>query len=379
MANLKEIAKQLNKEFESESFMRQSTVVPGYQRLSSSALGMDYPLFGGLPLGRICVYSGKAHSGKTTAAFAELAAYQRAFPNKMCVFVDAEQSCDLEFQCLMNNVNPDKLYLMQPDVGMSGEQILASVLKLQLEADDIGLIVLDSIPALVTAQNLKNDFEKDTGKQGTIAKPLHKWCGEMLPSLRSKGNILILINQVRIKDVMRNGAPIYSEPGGDAPKFYSSVSVRFGTRKFMKGDDEVSGENNGEGADGFKLIFNITKNKTAPCNRGGGFITYRYETGMDETYDLLQIATTFGFIKRLNTRTYALVDLDTGEVLKDENGKELTGFRKALVDYINTHKEFKDRYIRMLTEYISSGNTTKLLTSEESNEIKTEEGMVEKE
>ena len=33
----------------------------------------------------------------------------------------------------------------------------------------------------------------------------------------------------------------------------------------------------------------------------------------------------------------------------------------------------------MLTEYISSGNTTKLLTSEESNEIKTEEGMVEKE
>ena len=219
MANLKEIAKQLNKEFESESFMRQSTVVPGYQRLSSSALGMDYPLFGGLPLGRICVYSGKPHSGKTTAAFAELAAYQRAFPNKTCVFVDAEQSCDLEFQCLMNNVDPDKLYLMQPDVGMSGEQILAAVLKLQMEADDIGLIVLDSIPALVTAQNLKNDFEKDTGKQGTIAKPLHKWCGEMLPSLRSKGNILILINQVRIKDVMRNGAPIYSEPGGDAPKF----------------------------------------------------------------------------------------------------------------------------------------------------------------
>ena len=38
---------------------------------------------------------------------------------------------------------------------MSGEQILAEVLRFQLEADDIGLIVIDSIPALVTAQNLK--------------------------------------------------------------------------------------------------------------------------------------------------------------------------------------------------------------------------------
>lgn len=274
-------AKKLNKEYDSQTFLRKSDIIPGYQRLKSRALGLSYPLFGGLPYGRISVFSGKPHSGKTTGAFECLADFQAENPDKMCLFVDAEQAVDLEFQALMNGVDLNKLYIMQPDEGMSGEQILEAILELQLNSDDIGAIVLDSVPALVTAQNLKNEFTKDTGKQGTMAKSLHKFCGEMLPSLKKKNNLLIFINQVRVKDVMYNGAPIYSEPGGDAPKFYSSVSVRFGTRSFMKGDSEISGENNGEGADGFRIKFQITKNKTAPCNRGGGFITYRYETGMD--------------------------------------------------------------------------------------------------
>lgn len=377
-------AKKLNKEFESETFLRKSDVIPGYRRLKSRALGMSYPLFGGLPYGRIIVFSGKQHSGKTSAAWAAMGDYQKENPDRVCVFVDAEQSADIEFQALMNGVDLNKLYIMQPEEGMSGEQVLESVLELQLNTDDIGMIVVDSVPALVTAQNLKNEFTKDTGKQGTIAKSLHKFCGEILPSLHKKENILIFINQVRVKDVMYNGAPIYSEPGGDALKFYSSISVRFGTRSFMKGDTEISGENNGDGADGFRIKFQITKNKTAPCNRGGGFITYRYETGMDWMFDLLEIATTFDFIKRLNNVTYALINLETGEMLKDEKGEDLKGKKKELIEYINTHDKFRETYVQMLTDYISSKNTKKdsaehLLSAEEEAEIRTEEGLVAKE
>lgn len=378
-----DIAKRLNKEFESDTFLRKSDVIPGYQRLKSKALGFSYPLFGGLPLGRIGVFSGKQHSGKTSAAFACIADYQTAFPDRMCLFADVEQSADIEFQALMNGVDLSKLIILQPEEGMSGEQVLESILEMQLTADDIGLIVLDSVPALVTAQNLKNEFTKDTGKQGTMAKSLHKFCGEMLPSLHKKNNMLIFINQVRVKDVMYNGAPIYSEPGGDALKFYSSVTVRFGTRSFMKGDTEIAGENNGDGADGFRIKFQITKNKTAPCNRGGGYITYRYETGMDWMFDLLDIATTFDFIKRLNNITYALVNLETGEMLKDEAGKELKGKKKELIDYINTHDKFRETYVEMLTDYISAKNTKKdstehLLSKEDEAQIRTEEGSVVK-
>lgn len=376
--SIKDLAKKINKEYGNDNVIRRSDIIPAYRRLRSGALGMDYPLYGGLPYGRICVYSGKQHSGKSTGAMRELAAYQVENPDKLCIYVDAEHALDIKFQTLMNNVDLDKLFIFSPPTGMSGEQILAEVLRFQLEADDIGLIVIDSIPALVTAQNLKNEFTKDTGKQGTIAKSMHKFLTEIIPSLEEKQNILILINQVRVKDVMYNGATIYSEPGGDAPKFYSSVSVRFGTRKYMKGDTEVSGENNGEGATGFKLKFDITKNKTAATNRGGGFITYDYVNGLDYMGDMLQVALTFDFIQRINNVTYQLINLENGEVLKDEEGKDLKGKKAYLLDYLANHKEFRDWYFNMLNTYISASNTlTKhLLTEEEEAEIKAEEAAI---
>ena len=101
-------------------------------------------------------------------------------------------------------------------------------------------------------------------------------------------------------------------------------------------------------------------------------------------FDLLEIATTFDFIKRLNNVTYALMNLETGEILKDENGKELQGKKKALIDYINTHDQFRETYVQMLTDYISSKNTKKdsaehLLSKEDEAEIRNEEGSVLKE
>lgn len=101
-------------------------------------------------------------------------------------------------------------------------------------------------------------------------------------------------------------------------------------------------------------------------------------------FDLLEIATTFDFIKRLNNVTYALVNLETGEMLKDENGADLKGKKKELIDYINSHDKFRETYVQMLTDYISSKNTKKdsaehLLSKEDEAEIRNEEGSVLKE
>ena len=69
-----DFAKKLNKEYSNNNLVIKSDVVPVYKRLSSGMMGMDYPLYGGLPYGRMMVYAGLEHSGKTTAACAELAA-----------------------------------------------------------------------------------------------------------------------------------------------------------------------------------------------------------------------------------------------------------------------------------------------------------------
>lgn len=373
MATVLDIAKKLNKDYKSDKLFRKSDVIPTYRRLRSKAFGMSYPLFGGLPYGRIITCSGKQHSGKTTAAFAMIADYQKENPDKMCLFVDVEHSVDLQFQVAMHEINQDKLMVFEPDVGMSGEQILAAVLETQLGSDDIGLIAIDSIAALDSAQNLESDFEKDNGKRATVAGPLHKFCKEILASLADKGNILVFINQVRKAGETFTGAPIYSEPGGDAPKFYSSVAIRFGTRSFMKGDEELKGENAGEGADGFRIKFQITKNKTASTSRGGGFITYRYLTGMDWLSDLLQIALAFDYIHRVNNVTYELINLETGEIYVDAEGKQLRGKKADLIDYIVSHTDFRDNYITMLQDHISAENTrVNLIDEETSKEIKEE-------
>lgn len=371
-----DFAKKLNKEYNNNNLIIKSDVVPVYERLSSGMMGMDYPLYGGLPYGRLMVYAGLEHSGKTTAACAELAAYQRENPDKVCVYVDVEHSLDLKFQALMNGIDLERLYYISPE-GMSGEQILEMILELE-ETDDIGLIVLDSIPALVPQSIMENEFTKDMGMRGNMAKGLHKFCPTMCDKLARKGNIMIMINQVRVAGTTFTGAAIYKEPGGDAPRYYASVKVRFGKRVFMKEGDEIKGDD-GEGADGFRLKFKITKNKTCACNRGGGYVTYSYTNGADYIGDLISVALQFDFIKRLNNVTYALVNLSTGEVITDsETGETLQGKKAFIIDYLKTHDAFREKYFEMLKHYISASNDKSLLDKEAQRAIEEEEDAIER-
>ena len=375
MATIAEVAKRLNKEFGDNTLAIKADVTPTYERMSTGAFGLDYPLFGGLVYGRIMTFAGLFHSGKTTAACLCLAAYQRANPDKMCIYVDVEHSLDLKFQARMNGVDFEKLIYFNPKT-LSGEQILDSILEFE-KSEDVGMIILDSIPALLPAQSMENDIEKDPGMRGTIAKPLHRFLVEMSNLVAQQNNILLLINQVRVAGTTFTGAPIYSEPGGQAPQYYSSIKVRFGTRTFIKGDKVDSSD--GEGADGFRLKFVITKNKCGPVSRGGGFISYNYQKGLMWMEDLLEIAYKFDFIKRINNITYSLVNLENGEVYKDENGNDLTGKRKDLENYILTNVEFQKEYIDMLNKHIKADDISygDILDAREVADIKQQEDAVE--
>ncbi len=377
MASILETVKKLNKEFKSDKLIIKSNIKPNYERLACNALGMDYPLYGGLPLGRLCVYSGLPHSGKTTGACCELAAYQRKFPEQTCVYVDVEHSLDLKFQARMNGIDLDKLYYVDP-AGLSGEQICDLIIELQ-KSDDVGMIVLDSLPAMIPAAVLENDLTKDAGMRGTMAKRLYPFLAEMSSLVSDRNNIFIMINQVRDDGKTFTGIQKWKEPAGQAPGFYSSVSVRFGTRKFTQGDNmDACGATNGEGADGFRLQFKIMKNKTAPCNRGGGFITYRYDKGLDWINDLLEIAIGFDFIKRLNNVTYQLVNLETGEIYYDEQGKELKGKKADLIEYIKTNLKFQNEYLAMLNRYIAASDESygSLLDERAAAEIDSQEASI---
>ena len=353
MATIAELAKKFRKEYKDENLMIISNIKPDYQRMPTNALGLDYILAGGIPLGRLIEFSGLQHSGKTTAACVVLAAYQRMFPNQTCVYIDVEHSLDLRFQARMTGLDLSKLFYMNPN-GQSGQHILDMIIEMQ-KSDDVGMIVLDSLPALIPSAVLENDLTKDAGMRATMAKPLYPFCASMAAMVAAKNNLFLMINQVRDDGKTFTGIQKYKEPCGAAPGYYSSIIIRFGTRKFTLGDDmDACGAKNGEGADGFRLHFKIMKNKCGACNRGGGFLTFRYETGLDWINDLLEIALGFDVIKRLNSITYQLVNLETGEIYQDEEGNLLQGKKADLIAYIKGNINFQNAYLAMLNRVISN-------------------------
>lgn len=379
MASILEIAKQLNKEYKDDNLAIVSSVKPNYTRMPTNALGLDYILGGGIPLGRIIEFSGLQHSGKTTAACVVLAAYQRAFPDKTCIYVDVEHSLDLKFQAKMTGLDLNKMLYVSPN-GLTGEQICDAIIEFE-KADDVGCIVLDSLPALLPAAVMENDLTKDAGMRGTMAKTFHRFFPEMNDMVARKENLFIAINQVRDDGKTFNGIQKWKETGGSAPAYYSSIIIRFGTRKFTLGDNmDACGLTNGEGADGFRLLYKVLKNKCGSCARGGGFMTFRYETGFDWINDLLEIALGFGFIKRLSTVTYQLVNLETGEVYYDEDGVELKGKKADLVEYIKTNIPFQKEYLAMLNRFISADDSKsygELLDERTNAEINAQQAGVE--
>ena len=377
MSSVLDIAKKLNKEFQNNKLALVANLTPFYKRLAVRDLGFDFPLYGGLPFGRIITLSGREHSGKTLGAGVILSAYQHECPDKMCAYIDVEHSLDKAFIANMTGLDLTKLLYINPE-NMSGEQILDLVLELQ-DAEDIGCIVLDSIPAMESGKELENDIEKDLGRSGNMARPLHKFTKRMADLVSAKNNMFVFINQVRVAGQTFTGANIYSEPGGDAPKYYASVKIRFGTRTFTQGDKVDCTD--GEKADGFRLKFAITKNKTAPTQRGGGFLTFRYDKGLDWFYDTLEVALKYDFIQRPTSQSYVLVDLNSGEVYKDENGNDLRFVGKAKVkEYLMTHVDFQVKYLNMLNEYIAASQNVygSLLDERSLKEINEEESSVEK-
>jgi len=383
MASIKEISKKINKAWK-EDVLTSGNFSKELRRLNTGALGFDYPLYGGIPYGQLIVFSGVEHSGKTVAACLAMAQYQKENPDKVCIYVDAENTLltQADFLQRMTGLDFEPEHFLRYDMtGKSAEEMFTDVLQLQ-EADDIGMIVIDSAPALISQADLDNEFSKDNGQRASIAKSLGKFIKQMIMYLPKRNNILLIINQVRVDGVNFMGAKIYSEPCGYSLGYYPSMKVRFGTRTFTLGEKTDISASKGEGTDGFRLKYSVTKNRLGSMDRGGGFMTFRLNTGLDKIGDMLEIAMKFGYIQRPTVQSYVLVNLETGEVYTDSETDEELKFvgKQKLIDYLNSHAEFKDEYSNMLTRYISEASTkVNFLDEKEMSEILSQEASVNKE
>ena len=354
--SLKDIIKQINKTCKEWDILSSGNFSKNLKKLSLRSLGFDYPFKGGLPYGQITTISGVEHSGKSTIAAIAMGEYQQENPDKICVYVDAENTLltQADYFQTISKISYDENHFVRYDcTGRSAEEIFQDLITMQA-SDEIGMIVIDSARALISQADLDNDFTKDNGQRASIAKAMGKFLKQMMMYLPKRNNILLILNQVDvIKDMF---STTYNEPCGYALKYFPSVKVRCGTRTFTQGTKtDISAGKATDACDGMQFHFAIVKSRIGSFTKTGGMITVRFNKGVDTAFDLITVAQAAQLISSPDGKAQILTNFETGEVLVDtDTGTEMkfTG-EKAMRNYLTAHPNFVKRYSDLIIDHIS--------------------------
>jgi len=191
-------------------------------RVPTGIFELDLASGGGIPQGRASIIYGPEASGKTTLAMLLLANTQAQL-GSTAVIIDAEGTFDYDWgtRC---GIDAARLVRLVPDTAEQAVDMIEGM----LYAKDVGTVVVDSIAALTT----HNEIESDAGKQivGGSALLVGKLVRKVVSALNSERKrkhtpALVCINQTRTKIGVMYGDP-ETTPGGQALRFISSMTIR---------------------------------------------------------------------------------------------------------------------------------------------------------
>ncbi|MEM0897588.1 MAG: recombinase RecA [Verrucomicrobiota bacterium] len=281
MKNLDLAIQQIQKDYGEAAIMRMGDdhrvdvdTIPTGNLLIDRALGV-----GGFPRGRIVEVYGPESSGKTTLTLTVAAQAQKA--GGLVAFVDVEHALDPIYAQKLG-VNMDDMLVSQPS---SGEEALRIVETL-VRSNALDVIVLDSVAALVTKQELEGEIGDATvGAQARLMSAALRKLTALVSKART---VCIFTNQIREKVGVMFGSP-ETTPGGRALKFYSSVRCdirRIGSIK--QTDGTVVGN---------RTKIKIVKNKVAPPFTEAEF-DIMYNEGISASGSLLDLALEHNIVQK---------------------------------------------------------------------------------
>lgn len=249
-------------------------VIPTGNILIDRALGV-----GGFPRGRIVEVYGPESSGKTTLTLTVIAQAQKR--GGLAAFIDVEHALDPKYAQRLG-VNLADLLVSQPS---SGEEALR-ICETLVRSNALDVIVLDSVAALVTKQELEGEIGDST--VGTQARLMSAAMRKLTALISKARTCCIFTNQIREKIGVMFGNP-ETTPGGKALKFYSSVRCdirRIGAIK--QGDGTVTGN---------RTRIKVVKNKVAPPFTEAEF-DIMYNEGISNVGSLIDMALEKGVLEK---------------------------------------------------------------------------------
>ena len=299
---------------------------------------LNYMTYGGVPRNRIIEFSGVEGGGKTTTALDICKNAQKIFKEeyeaeisnektdkkrleylqsrgpKKVVYADAENTLDEDWAMTIG-VDVSDMYIIKPQT-QSAEDIFQIVLDM-IETDEVGLVVVDSLGVMLSKQAYEKDMTEKT--YGGIAMALTLFSKKAVMSCTKYECTLLCINQMR--DDMNSMYGGTTTTGGKAFKHNCTLRMAF-----MKGDflDEAGNKLNRscDEPKGNKVLVSILKTKTFKPDRKTGSYTLMYDYGIDDVTDVVEVAMKYNIIVKSGA-WFTFQDPETGELVTDENGKEL--------------------------------------------------------
>lgn len=201
--------------------------------IPTGSLNLDiFTGIGGYPRGRVIEIYGPNASGKTTLTLHAIAAIQKQ--GGQAAFVDAECALDLNYAAAIG-VDLSSLDYFRPETGEEALEVVETLTK----SASYGLIVIDSVSALVPSKEVEGDIgDSHVGLQARLmGQALRKLTG----AASKTGTTVMFLNQLRMKIGVMFGNP-ETTSGGNALAFYASLRLdvrRIGTLK--SGDTAIGG------------------------------------------------------------------------------------------------------------------------------------------
>ena len=374
-----DIIKKRIKDWNCDGLMEGAKAKRGNKIPFSSPL-LNYSTYGGIPRDAITEFFGAPGGGKSTTAvdicktayklFQEeyqdqLLAFQEKINNgnkslmseyedvkergpKKVLYIDLEHSFDAVWADTLG-IREGEIDIMQPP-DVFAEDILQTVKEI-IETGEAGLIVLDSIPSLVTQSELDKKFGERT--VASLSGLLTIFCRKIVQLLTRYGTTLIVINQIR--DNM-DSPYVVNTPGGNALKFYCSLRIQFkigAPVDFLGNELPASTENPA----GYKVTAKIVKQKSAPNDRRAGSYYLMAHSGIRVDMDFCMLAVNkYGIINKAGA-WFSIKDPYTKEQLVDETGKpvKVNGMTKVF-EYVQNNPEYFNRLVKYITTDIEGGS-----------------------
>ena len=319
----------------------------------------------GIPSGTLVEFCGESQSGKTWLAYKLIAEAQKR--GKRCAFFNIENSY-YPPRAVSCGVDITKLVLIE-NVG-SAEKY-GEIIKFMTDSGDYGVIVVDSISAMIPNDELEKSLEQ-VQTIGIHARFVKRLTRDLTAKTAASDTIVVLINQHYMGAGAMPGTMTKTASGGNAMNYFMHM------RLWINKINGAAGQVTKKDADGKDVVIGGKSKVIVHKTRYGqpGLVTeFKIMFTNDETSNPLDEflyrakAKGFEYIKE-SRKKYIYLNGDTGEQIDSKDPYEFVGLlmnhpaplkrtkgdnSTTAFEYICGRLRIKDKPLDDLLEFIKKG------------------------